>query len=77
MVTDYKYYVCVTQENEMIALDKNSGGYPYIPVTLSNVAFWVSRIEAERYCDMFKKNSGALARFDNMKVKEFTFTLRD
>jgi hypothetical protein len=77
MINDYKYYVCVTQEGEMIALDNTSGGYPYVPQTLQFVSLWVSKTEAERYCSVFKKNSGALSRFDNMKVKEFTFSLKD
>jgi hypothetical protein len=73
-VEKYKYFVCVTQENEMIGLDTASGGYPWIPQSLSSVAFWVSRTEAERYRDTFKKNSGALSKFNDMRVMEFNFT---
>lgn len=74
-VEKYQYFVCVTKDNEMIGLDTLSGGYPWVPQSLSSVAFWVSQVEAERYCHTFKNSSGALSKFNDMRVMKFKFQL--
>jgi hypothetical protein len=73
MLQDQKHYVCVTSNGSLIGVDIQSGGYPFIAVSLHWVEFWLDPVKAQEYADLWKNSS--MVEFQGMTVKEFHWQL--
>jgi hypothetical protein len=61
-----EYYVCVNEKGELMGLDRDSGGYPFIAPNLNWVHFWTKKEDAEKYANIGTK----------LIVKEFNYNLK-
>ena len=48
------WYVCQYSSGELVAIDNNSGGYPYKAINPGEVRYWNDESLAQKYADMFK-----------------------
>ncbi len=75
ILNTFKCYVCQTKAGNLIGIDRDSGGYPFKASSLNEVAFFISKDEAERYAHVFRNSSAGMSEYAGMTVKEFKFTL--
>ena len=63
-------YIIVRNENELVAMDYSSGGYPTITECINNVKFWNSYKDADTYLNMFDKSPSYGFTKQNCKIIE-------
>jgi hypothetical protein len=61
----------IVWDNRPVALDSGSGGYPFKTDHPSEVKYWESREEAQKYMDIF------IAEGKNWKIVEIQFHIMD
>lgn len=64
-----EYFVLVTPQGKLIALDRDSGGYPYNAVRPKDVHYWDSWRSANTYRNTMNK--------PEWKIQKISFTLED
>ena len=62
-------------DNQPVALDKDSGGYPYKTVSPSAVKYWRSKKEAQDYLDIMTMKGMSSTYIQNYKIVEIQFRI--
>jgi hypothetical protein len=62
-------------DNMPVGLDSDSGGYPYKTSLPSQVKYWETKEEAQKYIDIMQR--GSSYGFNNVKIVEIQFRIMD
>jgi hypothetical protein len=47
-----EYFCCQDKEGNLIGVERNSGGYPWVPDGLLGIQFWSRQSDAEDYANV-------------------------